>query len=98
MNVSFQNGKRVTFQGGDTNKLIIRNTRINACELDVFGFRTIDITNSSLVDPTNVDCGNKNLESSGVLEFSEVLLYQIALSSPTWRFFRFLTMSRYGAV
>jgi hypothetical protein len=75
VNVSFQNGKRVTFQGGDTNKLIIRNTRINACESDVFGFRTIDITNSSLVDPTNVDCGNKNLESSGSIRiFGSVII------------------------
>jgi hypothetical protein len=65
VNISVPSEEFLEFEGGDTSILNIRNTRINACDSDIFGFQAVDIMSSVLVDPPNATCDVKELEPTG---------------------------------
>ncbi|WP_033411817.1 hypothetical protein [Methylosarcina fibrata] len=74
VNVSVTNGKRVNFIGGDTSSLIITNSKINACDSDMFGFQLVDISHSTFVDPPNGGCDVKELEPTGEIKIISSVL------------------------
>lgn len=74
VNISVTNGKRVNFSGGDTSRLIITNTNINACDSDMFGFQLVDITHSTFVDPPAGGCDVKELEPTGEIRIISSVL------------------------
>ena len=56
---------RVVSGGGDTSSLIIKNSTLNVCDSDVFGFQEVSITHSTFLDPPDTTCDVKQLESTG---------------------------------
>ena len=66
--ISVTNEKRIDFNGDVTSRLEIKNSVINACDSDVFGFASVDIEYSRLVDPPNAQsCDVKEIEPTGDL-------------------------------
>jgi hypothetical protein len=56
---------RVDFDGGDTSSLIIKNSTLNVCDSDIFGFQEVSITHSTFVDPPDTTCDVKEMEPFG---------------------------------
>lgn len=57
--------KSLRFDGGAGSRLLVENSRINACDSDVFGFAFVRIANSRLLDPRGQTCDVKEIEPDG---------------------------------
>jgi hypothetical protein len=61
------------FEGAPTAKLVIRNSRIRACDTDIFGFSSLTISNSAILDPNTI-CDVKEFQVGGDIVISGSVL------------------------
>jgi hypothetical protein len=66
--------ERLTFEGDPTAKLVIRNSRIRACDTDIFGFSSLTISGSTILDPPNTTCDVKEFYVEGDITISGSVL------------------------
>jgi hypothetical protein len=60
--------KSIRFDGGPTSRLFVDDSRVTACDFDVFGFAFVRVKRSYLLDPRDQSCDVKELEPDGSLE------------------------------
>jgi hypothetical protein len=65
--------EKLEFEGAPTAKLVIRNSRIRACDTDVFGFSSLTISNSTIRDP-DTTCDVKEFYVDGDITISGSVL------------------------